>query len=390
MESYFKILQILCNAKKITYPEHNKSRFEDFRIRDVYWENSKNENNDVLTHIYFFMDRLSRYYYDNVEESEKGRMMRFIKHKYKLINDEFNNPFIKKSSLLEVIYKAQKTYNSFIKLAQIYRYSRRPQISEDLLLHPINEKSASTIKIYENKKLYLFTCNDLSNHIEISLSNCDTYYFATPHQIKNPYSNIHFSKSTLFNIYMKIRNYSIKFPMLFHQFFLCYFDMQKFKIENEYSIKDTFIKRAIYKPNTDILFNSMKQMISILTKKRLKINDRINKTEFIRIIRPYYYLYLIHCYHIYGLEKSFNSMNLLRRKIMELCDYNPKFGRVYMKQTPMNKRKMRQVDDLDHPEFTMNDVLTIERDKFVENDGSDEDTEDENEVSTFDISNDED
>ena len=75
---------------------------------------------------------------------------------------------------------------------------------------------------------------------------------------------------------------------------------------------------------------------------------------------------------------------------MELCDYNPKFGRVYMKQTPMNKRKMRQVDDLDHPEFTMNDVLTIERDKFVENDGSDEDTEDENEVSTFDISNDED
>lgn len=376
METYFKILQLQCNAKKIIYPEHNKYEKANFEMRNLYWENSSKEHNSTLTHIYFFMDRLSKDYYENYQKNDI--MQIFIKHKHRLIFNELSNVFSKNTNLLETIYKTQRTYNAFIKLAQIFRYSRSPQIKDDLLLCPINIKSKSTIKVYENNKLYLFTCNDLSNHIETSLSNCDSYFFTSPHQIKNPYSNIYFSKSTLANIYMKLRSYLIKFPLLLHHYFLCEFNIHKFRLENEYFIKDQYIKRMIYKPNTEILFKSMKQMVLIITKKRLKIHDNIDKEEFIKIIRPYYYLYLIHCYHIYGLEKSYNSMNLLRKKIMELYDYNPKFGRIYMKRIPMKKNILRKISDLDHPNFTMNDVLTLERENNIfENEDINEDTEEE-------------
>lgn len=391
METYFKILQLHCNAKNIIYPEHNKCEKENFKLRQWYWDNSSKEKNSTLTHIYFFMDRLSKNYYENSENNE-NRLQKFIKHKHKLIFNELSSIFAKNTNLLEIIYKTQKTYNAFIKLAQIFRYSRTPQIAEDLLLCSINIKSKTTIKIYENNKLYLFTCNDLSNHIEICLSNCDSYFFTNPRQIKNPYSNTYFSKSTLMNIYMKLRSQTIKFPLLLHQLYLCEFDINKFRLENEYFIKDQYIKRMIYKPNTESLFKSMKQMVTAVTKTRLRIHDNIDKEEFIKIIRPYYYLYLTHCYHIYGLEKSYNSMNLLRKKITELYDYNPKFGRIYMKRVPMKKNTLRKISDLDHPKFTMNDVLTLERNTYIfqgptttrEEDEATEDeaTEDENEESS--------
>ena len=166
METYLKILQLHCNAKKIIYPEHNKYEKENFEMRNLYWENSSKDHNSTLTHIYFFMDRLSKVYYENYQKND--RMQRFIKHKHKLIFNELSSIFAKNTNLLETIYKTQRTYNAFIKLAQIFRYSRSPQIKDDLLLCPINIKSKSTIKVYENKKLYLFTCNDLSNYIETS------------------------------------------------------------------------------------------------------------------------------------------------------------------------------------------------------------------------------
>ena len=81
------------------------------------------------------------------------------------------------------------------------------------------------------------------------------HIFLQIQQIKNPYSNTYFSKSTLINIYMKLRSYTIKFPLLLHQLYLCEFDMYKFRLENEYFIKDHYIKRMIYKPNTESLLN---------------------------------------------------------------------------------------------------------------------------------------
>ena len=101
METYFKILQLHCNAKNIIYPEHNKYEKENFQLRQWYWDNSSKEQNSTLTHIYFFMDRLSRVYYEikenneNNENKEENNLQKFIKHKHKLIFNELSSIFAK-------------------------------------------------------------------------------------------------------------------------------------------------------------------------------------------------------------------------------------------------------------------------------------------------------
>lgn len=376
MKTYLKIIQLHANAKNITYP--NETYALD---KSPFWENISKENSNLLSTLYFFMDKIYKLYIN------KGISFA-IKEKYRQIY-ELKYGFLaeNRKEELEILYKSQKTYFAFIKLAQIYRHTKTPHISTDLLLNPIPPKNRNTIKVYEQNKLYLFTCQDLYNHIESCLSNCDVFYYVCPNEIKNPYSNTPFTKAALAYIYLKLREKSIKFPQLFHKYFLCCFDKNKFQIEYEYDIKDAHIKRAVNKTNTTLLFESMKYMLKMMTNRQLKIHKNIDKDEFVKILRPYYYLHLMSHYHIRGLEKTNNASKLLRVKIHELQEFNPRFGRVYMKRTPIHPKKFRYVSDLDHPKFTMEDVLTLERRtligrNIIEDDDEDtEDTEDEAEFS---------
>ena len=353
MKTYLQIIQLHAKAKDIAYPSEPSEIFT--LDRNPFWENILKDKSQTLNNLYFFMEKLYKLYV-------KNGITFAIQEKHKIMY-EFKEGFLSKHRIneLEILYKAQKTYFAFIKLAQIYRHRKRPHISTDLLLNPIDPNNRNTIKVYEQNKLYLFTCQDLFNHIESCLSNCDAFYYACPNEIKNPYSNTPFTKATLVYIYLKLREKSVKFPQLFHKYFLCCFDMTKFQMEYEYDIKDTHIKRAVYKTNVSLLFDSMKYMLKMMTNKQLRVHKHIDKEAFIKILRPYYYLHLIGHYHIRGLEKTNNALKLLQVKIYELYEFNPRFGRVYLKRVPMHPKKFRYMSDLDHPKFTMEDVLTIER-----------------------------
>jgi len=367
MKTYLQIIQLHANAKNIEYP--NETYALD---KSPFWENIPNEKSQTLNNLYFFMDKIYKLYIN------KGILFA-LQEKHKKIH-EFRQGFLAQTRKeeLEILYKSQKTYFAFIKLAQIYRHAKTPHISTDLLLNPIPPKNRNTIKVYEQNKLYLFTCYDLYNHIESCLSNCDVFYYVCPNKIKNPYSNTPFTKAALAYIYFKLKEKSIKFPQLFHKYFLCCFDTNKFQIEYEYDIKDAHIKRAVNKSNTTLLFESMKYMLKMLTKKRLKVQEHIDKEEFVKILRPYYYLHLMGHYHIRGLEKTNNALQLLRVKIHELEEFNPSFGRVYLKRIPIHPKKFRYMSDLDHPKFTMEDVLTLERRTLIGRSMiDDDDTEDE-------------
>ena len=163
--------------------------------------------------------------------------------------------------------------------------------------------------------------------------------------------------------------------------------MAKFQMEYEYDIKDTHIKRAVTKTNPSLLFESMKYMLKMMTNKQLKIHKQVNKEEFIKILRPYYYLHLMSHYHIRGLEKTNNALKLLRVKIHELYEFNPRFGRVYLKRMSTHPKKFHYVSDLEHPKFTMEDVLTIERRILIGRnmiDDEDDDNEDDDEDDSMD------
>jgi hypothetical protein len=345
METYFRIIQTICNSKTIVYPK-NSSNFED---NQKYWKNFyDNESpNYELCDIYFFMNKIINY-------KPVISIYDFAKIKHKLIDEYRNQVFFKKNSemLLENIYKTQRIYNGFALLANIYRSKCKIINNTDLILNPINKNDKNIISLYHENGVYLFTVKDLIHLINNALSNTDNY-FALPLYIKNPYINKTFTISMLYSIFFKIKSLDCIMPTLFYRYFKCNFNNDIFVKENEFLIREKTIERDVYKQNESYLFNSIRNMIKYHFNNKRRISDDIDKTEFIRIMRPYYYLYLTSIYQIQGLSLTNNAMFIFRRRINELFEYNPKFGRIILKKN-QDKSTFRKISDLDHPIFTMN------------------------------------
>ena len=103
-------------------------------------------------------------------------------------------------------------------------------------------------------------------------------YFADPLEIKNPYNNLKFDKGILYTIYFKIKESSYVLPNLFHNYFLCDFNMELFVVENESLIRDMNLKRIINNTNKKILFKNIKKMLkSNENSNSLTISKDVNK-----------------------------------------------------------------------------------------------------------------
>lgn len=347
MQTYFTLIQLLCDCKQIM--TFNPTDLSDYDNTKKIWENmGKEGKNEKLIHMYFFMNSLS----------QCTTLHEFIRTKHMKINDFNTNIFMETlhKDMAVMLNRVQRHYNALSYFVKIIKYRRDTSLTTDLLLNPITQKT-SHMKIIHENKVYLFTIKDLINIVNSALSNSSSFY-AEPKAIKNPYNNVEFGKHILYNIYYAIKRSDYTLPILFHQYYLCHFNLRNFSIENEYLIRDMNIKNVLYNTDEYTLFRSMKKMIEKYLK-NIKIADDIDKNRFIKIMRPYYYLYLIQTFHVHGVEKTYKSYGLFNTKINELYEYNCKFGRVILKREPIT-RKFKKIQDLDNPNFTMNEAMNYE------------------------------
>lgn len=353
MKAYFKILQTACRSRTTIYPAYNPS----FNDNQEYWNNLfKNEtNSDELTSVYFFMKKL-------VCCKENPTLNEFIQMKHSLINESRENKFENSQPFLNIVYKSQRVYNGFALLAKLFRSKKVVINNTDLLLNSINANSNNIIKIHQENGVYLFTIRDITGLINNSLSNNENY-FALPLQIKNPYINRPFDKATLYNIFFKLRKCDCTIPILFQRYFMCNFDIKRFQNENEYFIREQAIMRDVYKSDEMYLFNNMRLMVRLHFNNRKKICENVDKQKLIKILRPYYYLYLVANYQVSGVASTNNAAHAFKRRILELFEYNPRFGRMYIKRI-LGKKGFNNVSDLEHPIFTMNDAINIHKEQI--------------------------
>lgn len=275
--------------------------------------------------------------------------------KHRCLKEYMDNPFMTtsmKQTILEDFTSAQRTYTALTKFSQIYKNRfAKSTIDTDLYLNPIDKKHINSICIRQNLTNYWFTMADLINHINSSLSNSPNY-FADPLEIKNPYTNIQFTDAQLYTIYFKIRASTFLLPILFHNFFLCGFDLDQFRLNNETEIRENFIKRHIYMGDEDVLYDEIISMLfaSRRRKRIIRIHPNIPKNEVIKIMRPYLYLYIVSNYHVSGLEKTTRARDALFINMFDFFEFNPQFGRIIYKKGRLHKF------NLEHPKFGMADA----------------------------------
>ena len=126
------------------------------------------------------------------------------KYKFIFMNNCLNNSFYTdevKKQFIDFFCKIQKTYYAFNKFIYLYKFnSSKIVVDKDMALNEINLNGKNVICIYQLNCRYLFNINDILKVITNSLTNSNMF-FLEPITIKNPYNNIPFNKSILYNIF---------------------------------------------------------------------------------------------------------------------------------------------------------------------------------------------
>jgi len=241
------------------------------------------------------------------------------------MNNKMRDIFIDKFS------KIQRHYWVLNRAIRNYKLRKAPfLIRNDLILNPIRESQHNVITILQNNNKYLFTVLDLKSIIESALIN-SPYFFSEPICPKNPYNNIPFDKSTLYNIYFFMKTGNFVLSTLFHNYFLCNFNLKQFLDENEVLIRKKYIEQYIKNAEyTDLCIDTMR-MISLNTyTKKLRIDIDFPMKRLVNIMRPYLMLYFKFLYSLDISERNI-SREELHNKLKQFYQFNPKFGRRFIK-----------------------------------------------------------
>jgi hypothetical protein len=231
-----------------------------------------------------------------------------------------------KNMIYEVFYQVQKKYHLLNRFAYRYKYRKATiAIDSDLSLTKI-KSSHTTMTILQNNQKYLFTLFDLKRIIDTSLSN-SPYHFSHPLPIKNPYNNLPFEKSVLYNMYFFMKKSDFVIPTLFHQYFLSNFNLNKFQEDNEVIIQKVHLKQHLRNLS---LKDSKREILYMLKQnkytKKMKIDAEFPSDKLIEIFKPYLDLFYTQNYSI-DLNARTIAKNDLYIKLKDFYIFNPIFGR---------------------------------------------------------------
>jgi len=259
---------------------------------------------------------------------------------------------------IDFFCKIQKTYHSFSRLAFIYKYKKSAMsVTTDIGLNDITINDKNILCIYHFNSRYLFNINDLLKIITTSITN-SYMFFSQPLPSKNPYNNLPFTKSNLYNMYFFLKFKTNIYNDLFVKFFNCDFNLTTFYHKYEYLLRQYILDNFIKNSTEDLLIEEIKKMINLFNKKTTKkilINDEFPKKRLIKIMKPYLMLYLQSYYSFVPIVKN-NAIVLLNSKLKKFQKFNPKFGRKIYKLGFKNYANFKKKSYIKSVEFLDNHI----------------------------------
>ena len=256
--------------------------------------------------------------------------------KYKFFYDTLNGFLINghETEFINYFCKIQKTYNILNRFVFNYKYKKAKIVTDtDMFLNKLHINDKNIICIFQDNSKYLFNINDLIRISYTSLTNA-YMFFSEPLPIKNPYNNIPFKKSDLYNIYFFIRHKTNLYPDLYFHFFNCDFNLSNFKYKNEYILRDYSIRNYVYTNSADTLVPEIRKMIKYYNnycikgsiKNKIEIDEEFPEDVLVKIFKPYLFLYLTSNNAFVGFIRHQNRVSFIRN-MHRFYKFNPKFGR---------------------------------------------------------------
>jgi hypothetical protein len=256
--------------------------------------------------------------------------------KFLFLQGVLENIFMNENAIqkfMSCFTKIQRIYHVLSKFAYTCKFKMtKILIDKDMYLGPLSESQPRVFSVVQNNKKYLFAITDLINILNTSLGN-SFFFVAEPLPCKNPYTNLPFNKSTLYNIYFFIRRTCFVMPPMLHQFFVSNFNLTVYAYDNEELIRDYSIKQYINGADEDELYFEIINMLqSDKIGKKIKIDEDFPRDRLIHIMKPYLELYYKGTYTINETKRE-NYVTEYYNKIKRFYDYNKQFGRKHSERT---------------------------------------------------------
>ena len=249
---------------------------------------------------------------------------------YKIILERYESVLQTK---FEALYRQAKSYkNKFNSLVKIFKWKKaiNSNIEQDLFLNDINKfKNKYTITILENKTLYKFRISDIVNLWVLALKNTEQL-FVKPLDVKNPYTNIEFSKTALYNIYIKLLDAGFIIPNVIASHIHYELDIKMFCIRNYPELKENaillFMREANFLDKYEEILNMLhdfRKEVDYYTMANLcSINT---KKEAVKLFSNHLFLYLESKFSCNPLIKD-ESKSRVKEKLKKLIEDKPYFG----------------------------------------------------------------
>lgn len=267
----------------------------------------------------------------------------FHKNKFDCLKKVFN--CIQTPSVIETYFevfsKIQQFLHGMRRFIHIIKLKRaKIYNTEDLHMNPIESGQKNTITLLQNNTKYVFHIRELLSFLKTSL-NYSSNFFIEPIVLKNPYTNIPFDKSSLYNIYFAISFSTFILPVALQQFFLCDFHISRLAIENEELL--TLTSLNVYVDN--ICKFNVHNCVEVMFKTYnipINIDKTFSNNTLYSIMKPFLNIYYKSLYSTRESIRNTSSRNLLR-KLQNFYNLNPTFGRKKVKfetnNNPFEKKK---------------------------------------------------
>ena len=314
-------------------------------------------------------DKLVKHYFlQNMKKKSYDIYTEFIENKFfvmkKLLSK--NNTFIQnnRNDLFDIFEKSQRFIFGIYALKKHLRLKKlqNHDYNKDLNFNSLDDINENRkVSVMENDVRYTFSLCDIVNIINNSLAFHDKF-FSVPSIIKNPYTNLPISKSSLIKIYSVFKSSPYRMPILFERFYDCFFDIHDFEKNNEQLIREHNIKCFIKTESTVEKIECIKNMLRYFNKtqpseNKIFIDSEFPENRMILIFQKFIHIYL----NILSLSSRvrIKNKNLLIIALKRFHAENPIFGRKIMfKNIDKLKEYSKHINNCDRNTFAQTYVPT--------------------------------
>lgn len=251
-----------------------------------------------------------------------------------------------KELILDLFGKSQRRFIALLRMRRKtqFKYGRRYSANIDMSLNPLDTlQSKLLIDLIENSTRYTFRLSDLAVIATNALGNSEDM-FAMPKKIRNPYTNMPFSLTSLVIIFMTLEDSSIKTPILFRLFADSGFNLSTMELRFDSILREHAIEDIMKSATHEQKHHYIHEMFGMYEREfaGIKVHPSFPASkisEGLGYLLPYY---LRSSYSLSPSTRSHYRATLLN-KIFQFVRLNPTWGRLIIVQPDAEMKVGRRV-----------------------------------------------